>query len=109
MIRRPPRSTLFPYTTLFRSRQGPTAAPPPPPNSARAPLPRPRGAGQSPLAPSPLPPPPDPKDGGDGGHRARDSKESEAREEAGARCRFVAVVLARLDRRDIEDVNGHVV
>src|SRR3989454_6319118 len=25
MIRRPPRSTLFPYTTLFRSRQG-TAA-----------------------------------------------------------------------------------
>src|SRR5256885_9981275 len=26
MIRRPPRSTLFPYTTLFRS--SPTAAPP---------------------------------------------------------------------------------
>src|SRR3712207_8939854 len=25
MIRRPPRSTLFPYTTLFRSRQGRTA------------------------------------------------------------------------------------
>src|SRR5687768_18474883 len=24
MIRRPPRSTLFPYTTLFRSRQEPT-------------------------------------------------------------------------------------
>src|SRR3712207_7947406 len=24
MIRRPPRSTLFPYTTLFRSRRGPT-------------------------------------------------------------------------------------
>src|SRR3989454_4131159 len=24
MIRRPPRSTLFPYTTLFRSRAGPT-------------------------------------------------------------------------------------
>src|SRR3712207_9013247 len=24
MIRRPPRSTLFPYTTLFRSRSGPT-------------------------------------------------------------------------------------
>src|SRR2546426_6676362 len=23
MIRRPPRSTLFPYTTLFRSRNGP--------------------------------------------------------------------------------------
>src|SRR5256885_10660513 len=26
MIRRPPRSTLFPYTTLFRSQQGPAAA-----------------------------------------------------------------------------------
>src|SRR5260221_9186043 len=25
MIRRPPRSTLFPYTTLFRSRRGATA------------------------------------------------------------------------------------
>src|SRR5437867_8537905 len=27
MIRRPPRSTLFPYTTLFRSREGLRAAP----------------------------------------------------------------------------------
>src|SRR2546422_7515372 len=27
MIRRPPRSTLFPYTTLFRSRQAFSAAP----------------------------------------------------------------------------------
>src|SRR3712207_7383289 len=26
MIRRPPRSTLFPYTTLFRSRTAPAAA-----------------------------------------------------------------------------------
>src|SRR2546430_5385901 len=26
MIRRPPRSTLFPYTTLFRSREAPPAA-----------------------------------------------------------------------------------
>src|SRR3712207_8819752 len=26
MIRRPPRSTLFPYTTLFRSRQGRTSS-----------------------------------------------------------------------------------
>src|SRR2546430_7153978 len=26
MIRRPPRSTLFPYTTLFRSRFGPRGA-----------------------------------------------------------------------------------
>src|SRR5256885_4400934 len=28
MIRRPPRSTLFPYTTLFRSRPGRTARTP---------------------------------------------------------------------------------
>src|SRR5256886_16805350 len=27
MIRRPPRSTLFPYTTLFRSRPCPTSRP----------------------------------------------------------------------------------
>src|SRR5258708_30735434 len=27
MIRRPPRSTLFPYTTLFRSRRGRTRSP----------------------------------------------------------------------------------
>src|SRR5436190_16694746 len=27
MIRRPPRSTLFPYTTLFRSPPGPCASP----------------------------------------------------------------------------------
>src|SRR5260370_41360394 len=27
MIRRPPRSTLFPYTTLFRSRGDPSAVP----------------------------------------------------------------------------------
>src|SRR3712207_7578795 len=29
MIRRPPRSTLFPYTTLFRSRPGAVHLPPP--------------------------------------------------------------------------------
>src|SRR2546427_8769921 len=29
MIRRPPRSTLFPYTTLFRSRSGGAARPRP--------------------------------------------------------------------------------
>src|SRR5437016_10991268 len=30
MIRRPPRSTLFPYTTLFRSTQTQTGTPPTP-------------------------------------------------------------------------------
>src|SRR5688572_32039531 len=32
MIRRPPRSTLFPYTTLFRSRSGGGSASAPPKN-----------------------------------------------------------------------------
>src|SRR5438477_9628353 len=34
MIRRPPRSTLFPYTTLFRSRGRGLPAPPLPPRTA---------------------------------------------------------------------------
>src|SRR5438034_5400473 len=36
MIRRPPRSTLFPYTTLFRSRRSQTRPPPHPVRDARA-------------------------------------------------------------------------
>src|SRR3712207_6895909 len=32
MIRRPPRSTLFPYTTLFRSRSRPRSSHPPGPD-----------------------------------------------------------------------------
>src|SRR2546425_5252150 len=49
MIRRPPRSTLFPYTTLFRSRLGPRGGPLPvprlpAPEGRRTPPPaRPRG------------------------------------------------------------------
>src|SRR5689334_24465213 len=43
MIRRPPRSTLFPYTTLFRSRGDARADPPaPPPRRHRRLLHRPR-------------------------------------------------------------------
>src|SRR2546430_12295538 len=49
MIRRPPRSTLFPYTTLFRSRQSSAAHPrgqqeraPATPDGARARRHRPR-------------------------------------------------------------------
>src|SRR2546426_7484235 len=41
MIRRPPRSTLFPYTTLFRSQRGEAAAEP---GSARRELPPARSA-----------------------------------------------------------------
>src|SRR2546425_4679007 len=44
MIRRPPRSTLFPYTTLFRSPRACRAIDP------RAPVPR---AGEGPRAPTP--------------------------------------------------------
>src|SRR3712207_7428638 len=46
MIRRPPRSTLFPYTTLFRSglRRHLSVA------GLFPPLPRPRGAGCAPLS-----------------------------------------------------------
>src|SRR3712207_8864899 len=47
MIRRPPRSTLFPYTTLFRSRRGTRGWPP-----AGSP------GGGPPARPSPLPPSP---------------------------------------------------
>src|SRR3712207_7167619 len=35
MIRRPPRSTLFPYTTLFRSQRRSRLAARPPPEAAR--------------------------------------------------------------------------
>src|SRR2546430_7307947 len=37
MIRRPPRSTLFPYTTLFRSCSTTSARPPPRSQSKRSP------------------------------------------------------------------------
>src|SRR3712207_8024348 len=54
MIRRPPRSTLFPYTTLFRSWSGSAAprapASPPPPGSPATPRRRWR-------CPAPAPPP----------------------------------------------------
>src|SRR6202171_6705850 len=40
MIRRPPRSTLFPYTTLFRSLSpGPVPTPPSPPEPEAPPAP----------------------------------------------------------------------
>src|SRR2546422_7833032 len=81
MIRRPPRSTLFPYTTLFRSsssvRAGPgpprafgrsapvigamglTARPPPTPPTPPPPLPL-APVPWPPTPPRPLPPPPPP-------------------------------------------------
>src|SRR5687768_17723034 len=62
MIRRPPRSTLFPYTTLFRSAAGPE----------RQRLSR-RGAGRGELGPGPA----DPRlgrDRGAGAHPLQDRK-----------------------------------
>src|SRR2546425_9071487 len=61
MIRRPPRSTLFPYTTLFRSR--PRSGTGPAPSRARraCSVPCTRAIGRRPLPPFPLPrgtPPP---------------------------------------------------
>src|SRR2546427_7967942 len=42
MIRRPPRSTLFPYTTLFRSLRPPAAPAPPRGSAGSSPPPRAR-------------------------------------------------------------------
>src|SRR5258708_24290403 len=53
MIRRPPRSTLFPYTTLFRSSQGPERIPAEaalPPKRARPRRLRSRGMSAPPAA-----------------------------------------------------------
>src|SRR3712207_8896535 len=63
MIRRPPRSTLFPYTTLFRSRSPPpsrhrggAARRSPSSTAGRRPRPAPPGAGSSSPACSCRPP-----------------------------------------------------
>src|SRR3712207_8396998 len=50
MIRRPPRSTLFPYTTLFRSVGRTQAVADPPPPARRHPLRGPRLPGPRVLA-----------------------------------------------------------
>src|SRR5690348_17862265 len=47
MIRRPPRSTLFPYTTLFRSCAIPAPWAPPPPCASESATPDPRPRPQS--------------------------------------------------------------
>src|SRR5688572_32092340 len=55
MIRRPPRSTLFPYTTLFRSKESQRAAPSAP--VKMAPTPREPVASAPKAAPEPPPQP----------------------------------------------------
>src|SRR5258705_4710857 len=52
MIRRPPRSTLFPYTTLFRSTSTPAATNAPPPAIAEFPILSLQGVGYSKQNPS---------------------------------------------------------
>src|SRR3712207_6924670 len=57
MIRRPPRSTLFPYTTLFRSAPSPATTPCwSSPGHRTAVRPWPTGCARSPSAPPPTPP-----------------------------------------------------
>src|SRR3712207_7436517 len=62
MIRRPPRSTLFPYTTLFRSVEQPqepeTQLPPPEPTQPSPPAPTPPDQ----TITEPAPPTPAPSD-----------------------------------------------
>src|SRR3712207_8127690 len=58
MLRRPPRSTLFPYTTLFRSAAAAWSPSHPPWALAAAPLRRPGAAARAALPPRPLPRPP---------------------------------------------------
>src|SRR2546427_8706276 len=55
MIRRPPRSTLFPYTTLFRSHRAPGS--PLPASAAPARQSVPRAAAAAPLPPADKYPP----------------------------------------------------
>src|SRR2546422_7725374 len=81
MIRRPPRSTLFPYTTLFRSR-----------TATHAPL---RGGGLTRAAPSRPGGPDDPV--GPGAHL-------ESRDEV--RARDPRAVLARVLVSDLQEVVG---
>src|SRR2546430_10560521 len=92
MIRRPPRSTLFPYTTLFRSDQvaivGPQAAPRPKHfgavNHARVRQHHPFGAGRRPGGVEKL-------DDHLGGARARRSEEhtSELQSQSNLVCRLL--------------------
>src|SRR3712207_7647207 len=82
MIRRPPRSTLFPYTTLFRSRRA---------SGARADHRR-RGAG-----------------GGSPGRALGDRQLPERRraERPGGRCRDPALRLAARDRKSTRLNSSH--
>src|SRR5688572_31819120 len=78
MIRRPPRSTLFPYTTLFRS-------PPPAPAPSA-----PRCAG-TPPRPGPAGPPPPLPGGGSpaGGGRRSEEHTSELQSQSNLVCRLL--------------------
>src|SRR2546426_7275430 len=102
MIRRPPRSTLFPYTTLFRSRTRSPGRPEPParggclPRAAAAAAPRTRwtrasrGRGGPPL------------------HRERRARESEEHtSELQSPCNLVCRLLLVKKKKKIVTVGAH--
>src|SRR5256885_7913433 len=88
MIRRPPRSTLFPYTTLFRSTRGRRrAAPPAAPT--RPSLPHPR----TPSPGDPAPPPRPSRTGCRGARADRPSRSEEHTSELQSPCNLVCRLL----------------
>src|SRR3712207_7756544 len=99
MIRRPPRSTLFPYTTLFRSRA---------PDRVRGPQAR-RGG----VSPAPVPRPPDPAGAArsqpedHGRHPALPDRSEEHTSELQSRQYLVCRLL--LEKKKIKQREAHVV
>src|SRR5260370_31393095 len=82
MIRRPPRSTLFPYTPLFRSGSGEPVPPSPVPPSPVPPSPVPPG----PESPSSGPPAP-------GGQETQDRRSEEHTSELQSHLNLVCRLL----------------
>src|SRR2546425_5230678 len=86
MIRRPPRSTLFPYTTLFRSRTGP---PDPPPEGDRP------GAGSAPARP------------GGGPSRCVGARSEEHTSELQSLAYLVCRLLLEKKKKEIKELMQH--
>src|SRR3712207_8213079 len=92
MIRRPPRSTLFPYTTLFRSHTGAGAA-----DAARHdPRPR-RGGGRRPPGPRRV-------HRGEGG-RQRGDRKSTRLNSSHANISYAVFCLKKKKKKQIKQIN----